>query len=669
MQASGDLLTDPDPVISQKIVQIETNSAGSGSLVSDKTLYPGDQITIYAILRDNASNYLGNVAVDWTSFGSLGTLNIQLDGKSAIFTASNVGSGYIQAKYNELTSKMNLQVVANPNQAPSASDDQFSIVKNSSGEVISVMANDTDPDGDTLQMQSFTQGSNGTVTDNMDGTLTYQPNSGYTGSDSFQYTIQDPDGETSTATVSIKVLTPFTWTGAGANALWSTSGNWCGAITNGVCDGGAAPGASDIAILDGTCATNCSPQIDSAISVSGVLIGNGYSGTVQQIIGGTQSEVITIGSDGWIQSSGNFLGGDALIDINGPLQVSGTSSFQSTTGQLSLGYDSNVDATLLLVENTSNFAHNNGEVAFVGTRPWQCGTTNYLLDVPTTFELYNLILQGKYTGCGGGNSNHYVKSGSVIKVLGQAQYYRGSYGGNWEFYGDFLVQGPETGNQTSGGTGTFIISGNSNQSVIGNSDASLPMFVINSTGGTVTMTGTLQFGHGFTYTSGTVDASSANFLAKASSSQSWTVGPLVVNSVSQIGNGSLIPLDPITTNDLSISKGTISGGQINTLGNVTASLGTLSGVQLNFNGSSNQALTQASGTFSSCEINVNSSSTVTLGSAISLGGSNLTLNSGSIVSNGFDFTGIGTLGMQGGTFTKTTENVSYSSCTGSPCPP
>ena len=95
MQASGDLLTDPDPVISQKIVQIETNSAGSGSLVSDKTLYPGDQITIYAILRDNVSNYLGNVAVDWTSFGSLGTLNIQLDGKSAIFTASNVGSGFI----------------------------------------------------------------------------------------------------------------------------------------------------------------------------------------------------------------------------------------------------------------------------------------------------------------------------------------------------------------------------------------------------------------------------------------------------------------------------------------------------------------------------------------------------------------------------------------------
>ncbi|MGB5738122.1 MAG: cadherin-like domain-containing protein, partial [Woeseia sp.] len=64
---------------------------------------------------------------------------------------------------------------------------------------------DTDADGDTLTVTAVTQGANGMVTNNMDGTVTYTPNPGYFGSDSFTYTISDGNGGTDTATVSVTV--------------------------------------------------------------------------------------------------------------------------------------------------------------------------------------------------------------------------------------------------------------------------------------------------------------------------------------------------------------------------------------------------------------------------------------------------------------------------------
>ncbi|MGB2154005.1 MAG: glycoside hydrolase family 3 N-terminal domain-containing protein [Porticoccaceae bacterium] len=45
----------------------------------------------------------------------------------------------------------------------------------------------------------------GTATVNADGTATYSPNSGYSGSDSFSYTVVDTDGDSATATVSISI--------------------------------------------------------------------------------------------------------------------------------------------------------------------------------------------------------------------------------------------------------------------------------------------------------------------------------------------------------------------------------------------------------------------------------------------------------------------------------
>jgi hypothetical protein len=72
--------------------------------------------------------------------------------------------------------------------------------------VISVLANDTDPDGDPLSVTAVTQGTNGAVTINSDGTVTYTPNPGATaGSDSFTYEVSDPSGGHATGHVAVTV--------------------------------------------------------------------------------------------------------------------------------------------------------------------------------------------------------------------------------------------------------------------------------------------------------------------------------------------------------------------------------------------------------------------------------------------------------------------------------
>jgi hypothetical protein len=70
---------------------------------------------------------------------------------------------------------------------------------------INVLGNDVEPDGDTLNITSFTQGTNGAVSVNLNKTIHYAPALNFFGSDSFTYTIDDGHGATSTATVNVTV--------------------------------------------------------------------------------------------------------------------------------------------------------------------------------------------------------------------------------------------------------------------------------------------------------------------------------------------------------------------------------------------------------------------------------------------------------------------------------
>ena len=106
-------------------------------------------------------------------------------------------------KGNAATGLVNVTVGAAPNRAPTAVTD--TVTTNYGAAItINALSNDTDPENDTLTVTGNTQASNGTVT-RSGNTFTYTPRSGFSGADSFSYTISDGKGNSATGTVNITV--------------------------------------------------------------------------------------------------------------------------------------------------------------------------------------------------------------------------------------------------------------------------------------------------------------------------------------------------------------------------------------------------------------------------------------------------------------------------------
>ncbi|WP_238364461.1 Ig-like domain-containing protein [Mesobacterium pallidum] len=146
----------------------------------------------------------GNVTTDWEAANS-STL-ISIDGPVARieFQYANGGTG----EQGALISDLHFSTVdADVNEAPDAVDDMADVPMDSVA-TIAVLANDSDPDGDPISVTEATSTGGGTVTVNPDGTLDYTPPVGFTGTDTINYTITDPDGLTDSAVVTINVFNP-----------------------------------------------------------------------------------------------------------------------------------------------------------------------------------------------------------------------------------------------------------------------------------------------------------------------------------------------------------------------------------------------------------------------------------------------------------------------------
>jgi VCBS repeat-containing protein len=89
------------------------------------------------------------------------------------------------------------------NHPPVAGDDTAVTSQNTSV-TINVLNNDSDPNGDALAVTSVTPGTHGSVTIT-GSSVTYTPDSGFAGIDSFTYAISDGKGGTDTARVTITV--------------------------------------------------------------------------------------------------------------------------------------------------------------------------------------------------------------------------------------------------------------------------------------------------------------------------------------------------------------------------------------------------------------------------------------------------------------------------------
>jgi len=93
------------------------------------------------------------------------------------------------------------------NAAPVAVDDNYTTRPGENLNVAApgVLSNDSDPDGDDLVVVSFSYSGTGTLALFANGAFIYTPAAGFTGTDTFTYTIADPFGATASATVTIDV--------------------------------------------------------------------------------------------------------------------------------------------------------------------------------------------------------------------------------------------------------------------------------------------------------------------------------------------------------------------------------------------------------------------------------------------------------------------------------
>ena len=121
-----------------------------------------------------------------------------------------------------------VQITVNAvNHPPVAADDSVSTDEDTAVTTGNVLANDTDPDGDTLNISGadVRSAQGGTVVNNGDGTFTYTPPAGFSGNDSFRYTVSDGNGGETRGTVQIAVNTVNHAPMAMADSVSTTEGS------------------------------------------------------------------------------------------------------------------------------------------------------------------------------------------------------------------------------------------------------------------------------------------------------------------------------------------------------------------------------------------------------------------------------------------------------------
>ncbi|WP_219641102.1 Ig-like domain-containing protein [Cohnella sp. CFH 77786] len=100
------------------------------------------------------------------------------------------------------TNQVNFGYVTQPNQTPTATNATATTPVDT--QLTGQLAG-TDPDGDTLTYAKASDPVHGTLVVNVDGTYTYMPTPGYTGPDSFTFTVNDGTADSAPASVSITV--------------------------------------------------------------------------------------------------------------------------------------------------------------------------------------------------------------------------------------------------------------------------------------------------------------------------------------------------------------------------------------------------------------------------------------------------------------------------------
>lgn len=158
---------------------------------------------------------VGAVSIVSYTQGSHGSVTLNNDGGFTYQPTEANYSGPDSFSYTirdaldrESTAQVNLMVTSSNSPHPVAEADSYTVAADTTLSVERPGVLENDSLHGAIDIASYTQGVHGIVTLNNDGSFTYQPNAGYSGTDSFSYTIRNSAGNESTAQVNLNVTAP-----------------------------------------------------------------------------------------------------------------------------------------------------------------------------------------------------------------------------------------------------------------------------------------------------------------------------------------------------------------------------------------------------------------------------------------------------------------------------
>lgn len=188
------------------------NDNGPPHAVNDAvSVEPGTSVTI-DVLENDTDPDGDRLELGEISQPQIGMANV--DGLMIVYTAEEEITGTDEFTYavtdgrggvDSATVTVSIGMDDPFNDSPIAVDDQDATRENTPMTTRNVLENDSDPDGDALIIEDFTQPDHGAIEDNQDGTFYFTPEVDWYGDTTFTYTISDGRGGRDSATVTITV--------------------------------------------------------------------------------------------------------------------------------------------------------------------------------------------------------------------------------------------------------------------------------------------------------------------------------------------------------------------------------------------------------------------------------------------------------------------------------
>ena len=207
-------VTDPDGNTDTSTVTVTVNPVNDAPVANDDaSTTPFDTPITFAVMGNDTDVDGDTLTISGVPTSPNGTVTVNPNG-TLTFTPNPGFTGAAVVNYTIVDEEgltdsavWTITVAEDGNLPPVAEDDTAETVIDTPV-TIAILANDSDPDGDTLFIIGTPTSPDGTVVVNPDGTITFTPEPGFTGEATINYLISDGNGGTDPAVVTVTVTDP-----------------------------------------------------------------------------------------------------------------------------------------------------------------------------------------------------------------------------------------------------------------------------------------------------------------------------------------------------------------------------------------------------------------------------------------------------------------------------